>query len=770
MLNEILFSGMKSLEDDSLVKINQATIAENCYVDKNILEPRNGYRALTAAALAGSGNSQGLFRFRPNPTSARSVAAVGGTIYTVTDPASETTLGTASTVASPFGSSALISAAQLGRYLYLATDENGVSWQRMDSSFALSGLGALPKGTVPTYSLSSLSVLKFTTLAAPTLSACSYSTVATDYHQVTPSSTTNSIIYNFGSDQNWISTNWLAVIVSPATQSDGDGTVTITIATSSGNFEKIGEINDGAGAGSPCIIFCNLNTLSSATRSAARRIQFASNTTSTYLVHGIIAIPSAPQSGSQKYRVTFKNSTTAQRSIPTEEVEIVYKSDQISIPQFHCVRRHRSSYSDEGLLAADPDAIPFNILHNKSVVLAMPSRYEFGSVPTFTITIPTANQYPSADTAELWRLTETGWRLVKNKTYGAAVTSVQIADDLGIDTLTHELYKSQGTPPRVTCLAARSQRLIGAYENRVYVSSFTPTSASSDPYVQFPDIPINEADGWSFDISPSNIEQIQSVIDGDGLYIVSNANIYVMSDLAPNSIPYKVFNRGALGRQSCEFAESMFFVASWDGVYSVENRASVNEITQPIRRMYRDWLAPDSTVQVKYQNRKLFIFCNQKYLRYDFVTQRWTRGTISHNSLFGLSFRDYNQSVQNFWFLTADRKIMRWQPKEIFGTSEATTDDGTTIPAWIYQSGYDFEPVKSRVRSFLVETKGTNTITFTTSDDDAGRVKVLRDGIHQYPHSADQSGYRFRFKIVGINRSTVKRLLLEKELVEAEGA
>ena len=770
-LTPIQFAGMASLEADELVSLQQAQIAENCYLDDDTIRSRNGYRALTAAPLAASGATQGLWRFRPSPLSARTVACVAGTIYQVTDPASEITQGTSTTVSTAFGATANVSAAQLGRYLYLCADD-GSAMQRMDSGFTLSTLGTLPKGVQPTFSLSTLSITKFASLAAAgTLTSATSAVQSTDYYKITPTVAGGGVSYDFGADQNWTSTNWLMVVVAPPTQSAGSGTITISVSTSAGLPERIGEISDSPGTDGPCVVFCPLSNLTAATRAAARKIQLVNSTNiNPYIVHGVMAIPSAPGVGPQKYRVTFQNSTTKQESAPTDDLSVSYAGNTISIPQFHAVVGHYTSWSDKGQMSADPDAMPKNICYNKGGGAAIPSKYEFASIPTFSGAIPVGDQFANADTVRLWRLTQTGWRLVKAVVYGAAITTYSITDDTGNDTLTHDIYIASGTAPTsFTCLTARAQRLIGASENRIYISSFVPTASATSIYPQFPDIPFDDSSGWSFDIAPSNVEQVQWLGDGDALYILTNEAAYVMSDLTPNSVPQKAYQRGCLGRRAACWAEQELFYAAHDGIFSIYNRYRVDELSQSIQRMYISWFAPDASVVVSYQNRRLLVTCNGKYLRYDFRKERWTRGYTTDTFLYRTNFRDPAGTVQNLWYLDANRNIQRWQPGDVVGSANAAlTDNGAVIPAWIYQTGFEFTPSKARIRSIFLDTTGPVMLSVHTSMEDLdGRVKEFRKTEHQEPCWADLTAYKYRINMIG--GSQVRRLLWERVQVSAEG-
>ena len=770
-LSPIAFGGMQSLEADELVRIDQSQIAENCVLDDDTIRPRNGFRALTPAPLATSGQTQGIWRFRPSPTSARTIVCIAGTVYQITDPASETTQGVATTVATVFGATANVSAAQLGKYLYMCADD-GTAMQRMDSSFTLSTLGILPKAAVPAFALSTLAVTKFNGLAAGTLTNATSAVQNTDYFGITPTAIGGGVVYDLGSDQSWTSINWLMVVLAPPTQGNGGGTITISVSTSAGTFERIGEVSDTPGDDTPCVVFCPLSNLTAATRAAARKVQIVNSTNlKTFAVHGIMAIPSAPGVGPQKYRVTFQNSTTLQESTPSDDLSVSYAGNTIVIPQFHAVVGHYAAFTDKGQMSANPDTIGKNLCYNKGAGLAIPSAYEFAAIPTFSGAIPVGDQFPLANTARLWRFTQTGWRLVKSLVYGAGVTVYSITDDTGNDTNTHDIYIAGGTAPSFNALTARAQRLIGAYENRIYISSFVPTAAATSPYPQFPDIPIDDSSGWTFDVAPSSLEQIQWIGNGDALYTLSNESSAVMTQLEPGSVPAKPFERGAMGRRAAAWAEQEMFFASHDGVYTIYNRYRYDELSQGVRRMYIEWLNPDATTVVGYQNRKLLIFCGTRYLRYDFVKERWTRGTIPLPFLHVVTFRKPGSSVQNMWFLDSAWNVQRWQPRHAVGIANAaTTDNGAAIPPWIYQTGFEFTPSKAKIRSIFVDTTGPVAVSVHTSMEDLdGRVKEFRKTEHQEPGFGDLTAYKFRFKLVGLGGAQVRRLLWDRVPVAVEG-
>jgi hypothetical protein len=199
--------------------------------------------------------------------------------------------------------------------------------------------------------------------------------------------------------------------------------------------------------------------------------------------------------------------------------------------------------------------------------------------------------------------------------------------------LSNQLYKPGGVAPRMNALGARAGRLIGGYLNRVYISSFTPTSDKTNPYVQWPDIATEDSDGWSFDIAPGADEQVTGVDGhGDSTYILTNLAVYSLSDLRPNSVPYKVFQRGVVSRAGFVYAEDRLFWMAWDGLYMAVNRSQVEELSLPIRRLYRDTFLPDSNACIGYDaaTRSLIMIRDNMMLRYCFAAARGKEWTGPH--------------------------------------------------------------------------------------------------------------------------------------------
>ena len=453
-LEEIQFGGLAALEAEEKIPVGQALDATNCFVDDNSLRGRNGYRAVTTSAI-GSGAVQGLWRYRPNSTTVRTIVVRGGAVHAVTDPSAETNSdGAAAALGSPFGSSANISAAQLGKYLYIASDEAGAIWRRVNPAFALESITTLPQPDAPAASAGALTLTLLSSLAAPTTAggATVMASGVADWTHIA-GSIGGIVVYTLGADQDWSATKWLFVACSPETTSGGGGTFAIELATTAGSFELLAVIGDTPGDGSPYAAYLSLQGLTSATRMAVRRLRFrqVGPRTDPFSVSSFMAVPSAPAPGQVSYYVTFFNSTTGQESVLSAAADVVYSSDGVNPPSFHAARWNHNSFLDQGVKSTNPDSFGSADLWNRGANLSSPSSSEFAAIRTFTGTIPTGAGYPAADTVRLWRLTSARIRLVTSQTYGSGVTSYTLIDNVGDAALSHALYKAGGTPP--PCLA-----------------------------------------------------------------------------------------------------------------------------------------------------------------------------------------------------------------------------------------------------------------------------------------------------------------------------
>lgn len=653
-LQELHFGGLSALLADERVNLGEAIEAHNCYVDNGTVRGRNGYRAIigsgsTPTQLTGT-TPQALARYRDGADFARTIAVIGGSIISITDPTSETASdGTQLTLSTPFQGGDYISCAQLGRYMYVASNQQRANWYRVTPALTVETMGFLEKGVKPTNTTTGLSLVKVTALAAPGRAGGAVETLAfTDWHTVDDGAgnkcpISGNLTYNFGSDQDLSGVNWICVVVAAPTNSRGGsgGRVDVALATGAGNFETLGQVYDTPGGGSINYVYFNINALSTTTRSAARRIRFTLTKAADYWgIHGYMFIPGAPGFGPQKYRVTFQNSTTLQESEPTDELEIQFTYDAVSVPIYHNVYADRTTFIDGGQGSLDPDAANRQRCFNVGGGLALPSRYEFAAVATINGNIPSGSRHPSADRVRLWRLTPTGWRLVKSVTLTGGETTYSIRDDVGSKTESNALWEAKGPPPQVNTMCSWGGRLVSGFGNTVNISDYVPVNRDAEPYPQFSLIPVDKTDGWSFRIGESEKEQIHTLVSGDAIYVVTNENTYMMPDADPNTLPFRVVNRGNVSRQGAIYCENSLFFASSDGCYMVTNRSDFAELSVGIRRIWANWLDPNNECCMGYQERKLYIFQNTRYLRYDFVTGFWTRGTITHDARYAIMFKD----------------------------------------------------------------------------------------------------------------------------------
>jgi hypothetical protein len=820
-LEEIPFGGLAALEADEKVPVGQALDATNCYVDDNSLRGRNGYRAATAAPV-GSGAAQGLWRYRPGSASARTVAVRGGAVNVVTDPSAETNVdGAATALGTPFGGSANISAAQLGKYLYLASDESGAVWRRVNPAFALESITTLPQPAAPTASAGALALTLLSSLSAPVTAGGAVVSASgiSDWSNIS-GTIGGTVVYTLSADQDWSATKWLFVACSPETTSGGGGTFAVEVATSAGSFELLAVIGDTPGDGSPYAAYLSLQGLTSATRSAVRRLRFrqVGPTTDPFSVSAFMPVPSAPAPGQVSYYVTFFNSVTGQESALSTNTDVVYSSDGVNPPTFHAARWNYNSFLDQGVKSTNPDSFGSADLWNKGANLASPSSSEFAAIRTFSGAIPTGAQVPAADTVRLWRLTSVGIRLVGASCYttranGSAWTAAgstgtasdlpvgatfwisntwSIADNVGDAALSHALYKAGGTPPPCLAMAAVNGRLITggdpANPSRVSISSYLPFGQDTDPFPQFPAIPLIPADGWSFDIAPTSSEGVLWCGRGDNAaYILTNEATYLLTNLdAPLSgTPplYKVWERGVISRRGACWAEEALYWCAHDGIYRTQARASAEELTKPIRRLFRAWFQPDATVVMGYQDRKLYAIRGQNMLRFDFVTGTWTRHTPAHTLLHGDDWRDPTGIYQQMWFQDSGGNLFRWQPGlSPTDSNRAVSDAGTAIPAWTYSTGFSlrllfsytvgYGDVKTRVRSVFCDTAGDSVMASLYKDATASPTgsKIFAVGEHQLPFAPEPTAYKWRLGLAAAsNAASVRRLLWERPPVSGEG-
>lgn len=788
------FGSLSGLDADELIPLDKALDCSDVVVWDGTLRGRNGYRNALPASVGGAGAVQGLWRYRPGVLSAspaaKTVAARGGKVYGAADPSTEILSDGASLEATdqaggtitPFGGAANVSAAQLGKYLYMASDETGITWRRMRSDYKLESLVALDKGAKPAGATTGPAKTLFNSLAAPTLSGgVASAALFTDWVQFTGMVQGSTVEYTLPGGANWASYNWLQLFITPPTQSNGAGHIKVSVAVAAGSYFDVSEMYDTPGDGSPDVIWVDLRSLDAATRLAPGKIKFTLiSGGGQFAVHAYMPIPNSPGSGPQQYYTTFYNSVTLQESLLTDPVIVQINSDGLVIPTYHAVYAQYASFND-GNAAADskPESIPFARNFNAGATIPYPSTGDYSGLITISGAIPgTVSAGPLADTVRLWRLTSTGIRLVKTAPIINGQATYSITDDTGQATLSHQLYIPGGTPPPCSAMAARGGRIVCAGDpanpNRVNISSYVPFGATTDPFPQFPASPQTSSDGWSFDVGPSPAEQILYMVDGDALYLLSNEAAYSIYDLsAPigGAIPplFRIVGKGIIGRRAATWAEQSLYWCSHDGIYSAYNRVDFQEFSQDIRRLYLTWFLPDNTVVMGYQDRKLYAVRGTKMLCYDFVKKMWSRHNLTHSMSHAAQWRDPSGTLQRLWFLESTGKLMRWQPGVSFtDAGRAASDDGSAIPAWTYGTGFAVTPAKMRTKFVYLDSGGA-TVTVYKDIGGAGRAKTFASGEHELAFAPDIVGYKLRLVVTAANAVQVKRLMWERLATTGKG-
>lgn len=814
---EITFGGLRSLEYDERVDIDHALTCDDCCVDYGGIQPRNGYRAATASP-PGSGLVQGVWRFRPKspasaPNDARTIIVRGGNTLAVTDPSSELLSdGTSATPAgeAAFGATAQISACQLGKYLYIGSDTANTAWQRVTPTFTMQSIASLPQGATPTVAFSSLAVVAFNSLAAGTAVNSTVSTVFTSWFNVQPTNVSNSLTFNYGAPASWQGDGWLAVMMTPQTQSSANDSITVSISSApTSGFELLGTIYDTPGTDSPCVIYFPLTGVTQATLAAVQYIQFSCGSLGQYEVYGSMLVPITPQVGIQQYFLDTFSSTSLQTSglypplntAGVGGINVSFIQNNITIPTFPAVVGRGNGFASIGTLTLDPTVLVNqpNRFFNASAPTAYPTRSAFASLPTFSGTAP-AGTY---DTLRLWKQTTTGIRLVKAiaQTPGGAFS---VTDDQGIFTLTNQLYVPGGSPPACITMCAAGGRLIAAGDPanpaRFSVSSYLAFGSDTDPFPQFPAIPTLITDGWSADLAPTSAEQILWCGYGDSIvYMISNEGCYALASTdAPLYGPppfQEVWHRGVIGRQAACWAEDRLFWAAHDGVYMARNRSYGGELTGSgnpnlpemmqqrvsVNRIYRTWLQPDATTVVSYQDRRLFIQRGNLFMRYDFNSNTWSRGTLANSMNFSAAWRDPNGVIEHLWYYGSDGNLHRWQPGTWWAdTNRATSDNGTAINNWTYSTGYDTRTIRSltegygnfktRVQFIWTETDGAVTVSiYLDNGATAPRTKTVGAGMHEVPVAPDLKSYVFRVQYSGTNSVRLLRGMWSRNKVDSKG-
>lgn len=797
-LSRVPFGGLRSLEADELIGFEASIDATNCVLDDGALRGRSGYRKVAASALSASANVQSLARYRHGPLNtagwdAHSIAVISGGIYAIEDPSSETAsdgaVATLETVAAWSG--AAISTAAHGKHLYIASDVENSPWRRVKPySDPITGahapsietLLALERGAIPTKG-TTVGITSKAFLASPadTITASSgvtAATVQTDWtqasrsggsHCVAGDSVTVEIAGSSGAD--WSNYGIMVVGVSPPSYSAGQGNVDIQLGDKNGVYRTVGTVRDGATGtgGSGCVAYIYLTGIESSFLSNIRYIKFSmASGEGVFGIYGYALVPRRPGVGTMTYRTTFYDSSTEQESVPTDTLDVTLSTD-ITWPQWHMVYRSYDDWAGTGsqTTSIDPVALPSGRNCNSDSGMTTPTRDEFVGAPTITQAIPSSLQ--AAGTIRLWRLTPNGYRVARTQTWSTTTTSVSLVDNLGDTVLSAQLYKAQGTPPRCAAMSSRAGRIISAYDNRLWISSFISPSKTSNPFPSFPAVALESADGWAFDVSPAKTEQIAAIINGDALYVLTNECCYSMPDVDPGSPCYTVVRRGVIGRQAAVYAEDRLFWASADGLYSATNRSQWEEVSQPIRRAWISWLAPTRETVLAYQDRKLFVVCGTRYLRLDFVTGTWTRGTFTDTMVVASSFSDSGVATGRLFWVGSDMKLYRMQ-------SSATADDDSAIPNWTYRTGYLRGDTKLRLGRILADVYGTITARMykgVTENAAKYRSATLTTGTAdvecEYPFPADLGSYKWCLYLSGASTSYVRYAAIDVAPIQQVG-
>jgi hypothetical protein len=785
-MQEVPFGSLQSREYDERVPFEAALLQDDCYTDRDGVQGRNGYRAATAAAI-GSGTVQAVARFRPTAVAARTIVARGGHLWAVTDPSSETASdGVATEIVCspnpPFSDASLIRLVQFGKYMYASSSVASENWQRIKPDFTAEAFASLAKPGAPSVVTSSLAFILLTTgTATPGGGATIAASAIGSWLQVT-SPIGGTITFDLGSDVDASGIKWLFIACSPSTQGGGGGTFRIEVASAAGAFESITDMFDTPGNDAPYAVYASLVGLTTLTRGHIRRLRFTQVTNANaFFLSGYMFAPSAPGPGEVDYYVTYRNSTTGQESDLSAVIPVVYSSDGIAFPTFGAARSSGNSFVGAGSQSTNPDTLDQSALFNKGAGKASPLAAEFSSVRTFSnAAVMPAGSY---DKARLYRVTATGTRLVKEApaTPLAAIgAGYSITDDTGDATLSHQSYVAGGSPSAATALAAVGGRLISggdpANPPRLNISSYLPFGQVVDPFPQYPAVPLQTSDGNAFDIASTSAEQILWLGEGDlSLFIGTNEAMYLLADLSPNltppySVPTKIWVRGVSGRQAAIWAERQVYWAATDACYYARNRVAPEEMTGAIRFLYRNWFLPDPSVVLGYQDRRLYLVRGVRMLRYDFVTERWSRHNLSHAMGMCAFWRDPYGTIQQLWFLSTNGNLYRWQPGTGAGDpNRATSDAGAAIPNWTYRTGYVVGESKARIKGVLLDRTGDVTVTAFKDASTSASLSFVGAGESQAQFTPMITAYKFSLQFSGSNLTALRRAMWQRLPTAGEG-
>ena len=761
------FGGYAALNDPHLLHLQEAFTITDCYTDYDSVIGRNGYRSALASYIASTGLCQHFGRFVVSATSERIVVVIGGNIYLITEPSTETASdGSVTTLATgTFGSTDNVCGVAHGTNYYLNNDATTNTSVRINSSYSLEALIALPTAALPSYTPSQLGIIFFGDYAVNhgywTLSGMSavHATPTALNGWTTlngsPGSTATYDLTHGGaiSAYNWGNLQWLMVLCSPQTASGGAGTFSIELVDTSGNVYQLNTISDPPNTnGSPFIVYCSLASAGLDPSLPISAIRFTILSGGDFDVSGCMPVTTSPEAGTVNYYVTYYDSVTGNEStLQSVGLPIIYNNLGVVNVGYQAARWNYNAFINAGFQGINPDTLTDSDLFNKGAGLAYPAWTSFAPVYTFTGTIPSGAQWPNADTVRLWRTTPNGISLVETSVYStnglqsgaeradgsawtgpsgypvnaltgtasdafpgttywqSSGTTWSITDNTGANPNANQTYQAGGPMPPATQMTAMAGRIAIIYQNQVSISNFTPVGVDTNPIPQWPPIAIETANGWSYDVSPAPTE-LGYAIDGtgDALYIGTSEMIRSMSDLSPNSPPFVIMRHGVVGRQAYGFFEQAFFWASYDGVYMAINQSQVNELTEPIRQYYVNTFQPDSTVVVRYQSRKLYVIKGQTMLRFDFVKKRWSGPHTLADSIFsGISYTSTEQ-IEQMWLLTTStsvnpRYLGRWQSSCSLDMQIGVTTTGYKIPDWVYSSGFDMQSNPGTINGVMLD-------------------------------------------------------------------
>ena len=784
---DIPFGGLAGQTLAERVPIERAITAADCYVDDNVISGRNGYRAATASPI-GSGTIQAFVRFRPSASSARSVVVRGGHVYLITDPSSETASdGAVTDLGLVLPTTANVSATQLGMYLYLAPDD-GSAWVRITPSYSVETISPLaqPTGTGAT---STPTMQAFSSVASSVVA--SGGSLTTNYNgsgwYVLQSATPNyNVVATLTTAVDFTNCAYIFVAVSPMSRNSNGGThpIQVEIGDNGGNYYSLGTILTTSNTGSYNGVYYSVLAVPTSIRSAVKMFRFTSISSSTTDIafYGYYQVPVRPGNSTQTYQLSYYNSVLDQESQLSANINI--NLTPFTAPSYPGVYGSYQSYAYNGAQSSAQSGGANLFNWSVDSTITAPSANDL--VPFATVSGTSAATYGTAtgqaNQIRLYRITETGLRLVTYITNPGSGVAFSITDNYGMLALANATWIPSGVPQKCEALGAVGGRLVagGATDSpqRLNISSFlafhttgTTYSTTSDPFPRFPATPTLPSDGWSFDCAPTSKEQVLWTGNGDNTcYMLTNEASYYMSDLAApvsnvfQSSPIKIWQRGCMGRYAACWAEGALFWAATDGIFVATNRANATELTYDVKNIYRDTFQPDSTVVMGYQDRNLYAFCGTRFIRYNFVNKSWTTGTVAHTMMIGQFWRDPTGTRINFWMLASDGNLYRWQ-------SSATTDGGTAIPNWTYSTGFQVEQRNSIPRFMFVDSTATVTVAvLTTASGTPTRSKSFSVvGEHELAFPPDLKGRKWRVQVTGGNTAIVKRVMFEYVGVAARG-